>query len=215
MTLEAQALICPSCGSENLVEENAGRYLCLDCNSLSLPDASDQRLVVGQRLCPGCGAGNADTATHCAACGAELNPHCLKCGAQMAVWHASCPRCGTDQAAYREQLAAQEWERQRQLAEQPRTTRQRGQPSRHRPRRGSRRSMWRIVWMIWPLLWAVNALGHTVREGSATLPTGGFDLTIPSQFSGQTLPFVVGACIFSVGVIVLLVSAVPSIFRSD
>jgi predicted RNA-binding Zn-ribbon protein involved in translation (DUF1610 family) len=213
MTLEAQALTCPSCGSAHLVEEDAARYLCLDCHGLSQRDANSQSLVADQRLCPHCGAENAERATTCATCGEGLKPQCLKCGAQMAVWHATCPRCGTDQAAYREQLAAQERDRQRQLAEQ-RTAQRRQQPTR---RRYGRRpwSIWRIGWLIWPLIWMVSWLGRSLRGGVETLSANGLDLALPAELSGQTLSLAVGACIFSVGVIVLLVSAIPSIFRSD
>ena len=219
MTLEAQALTCPSCASAHLVEENADRYLCLDCHSLSQRDANSQNLVADQRLCPHCGTENAEQATTCAACDEELKPQCLKCGAQMAVWHATCPRCGTDQAAYREQLAAQERERQRQLAEQRASQQRRHQPTRRRygQRRYRRRpwSIWRIGWLIWPLIWMVSWLGRSLRGGVETLSANGLDLALPAELSGQTRSLAVGACIFSVGVIVLLVSAIPSIFRSD
>lgn len=212
--IDTQSLICPSCDSAHLVEENAGRYLCLDCHSLSQSDASGQRLSVEERLCPHCGVENRNEAGTCTACGQSLSPKCLKCNAHMAVWQATCPNCATDQATYREYLDAQERERQRQLAAQ-RAARQHRSPSRRRYRRGGWPGMWRIGWLIWPLVWAINALGRSLRSGVEAITNNGLPFGLTAQLPEQVVPLAIGACIFSVGVVVLLAAAIPSFFRSS
>lgn len=210
MTVEAVTHTCPSCGSQHLVEDNDARHLCLDCHSLSQEHGS--RLVTIQRQCQYCSAENPAKAALCEACGNKLVPACLHCKAAMTVWQATCPRCGTDQAAYREKLVAEEQERQRQEQAQQVPRRRYYPPVKRRlPRRG----FWRIGWMFWPMVWLVANFGRRLWESLESLSTQQLDLSVLSQLPDELFPLAIGACIFSVGAVVFLLSALPRILRSD
>lgn len=208
----SHAPVCPECGSGHLVMESADRYLCLYCHSVSAADGDGLR--VHHRLCAHCGAENESRAGTCHACGLSLQARCLKCDQRIAVWQTTCPRCGTDQEAYREELAAQERERQRQLAEIRSSQRQRQSPARpYRPHR--RRRRWPGGWLMWPLMWwlVFGGAGRWLRGAFGAVSTGGTGLAPSVQLAGQSPAVLVGVCVFSAGVLVFAAAALPGLLR--
>lgn len=201
MNAETNTLACPNCGSAHLVEEGTDHYLCLYCHSVSKTNGTPRLAATGW-LCPHCGVENAGESASCSACHQEHAPTCLKCNALMAVWDQTCPRCGTDQAAFRQQQLARQKERQQARTVTPRRPRQNWRPWR----------LWRVGWLIWPLMWLLRRVGETVQTGLRSLPASGLN---PTQLPDHVVPLAVGACIFGVGAVLFLVSAVPFIRRSN
>ena len=209
MTAETSAsLTCPHCGSPHLVEENAGRYLCLYCHALCQPGSNGSRPVSTGWLCPQCGTDNPEKAPNCRECGHQLTLNCLKCSASMAVWNTTCPHCGTDQAAYREQLAEQEQRRAEQQASPPRNYRP------HRRSANSWRGFWRLAWMVGLLLWATKHIGATLAASADALAGQGTDLSglaLPTATLNSLASLAVGSCIVGTGALLLLSAALSAL----
>ena len=203
--VEKESLRCPKCGSEHIVAEGDERLLCLFCNSMLKADSQATLRPVGLQ-CAHCGTDNVFGGDSCFECGRSLRQDCLKCAVPLAVWREVCSNCGTNQAAYQEQIAAEALAAQQARQPASRSAHWRGQQSYRR------RGFWRWGWMIWLFFWGrylIGAFGDSLRwledssSGLMALLSGG-------EVSGQLVSIAVGLCVFGVGGTVFLLAALPS-----
>jgi hypothetical protein len=64
-------------------------------------------------------------------------------------------------------------------------------------------------------MWVASALARSARGSAQALTVSGSNLNLPVQLSQATVALTVGACILGVGLVVLLVSALPGLLRRD
>jgi ribosomal protein S27AE len=87
------ALICPQCGSGELIAVGRDRLRCQHCGVTSEQNSARDLLSVLVWVCPKCGFDNEKQSDYCGKCGNSLTRECLRCGAAVRWDLNFCPSC--------------------------------------------------------------------------------------------------------------------------